>query len=1065
MADTLNPLLGSLAKDPKATEDFSKEAEELLARVDGMAQAGRLEEAVEMLLGLEKKTRQASDGLSTSKLVCKICQLYFDAKEWAKLKENIITLPKAPEFFLIMEIPVVATAGAAASAYYYNLDRFKFDAEQRQTCIYQVQSMRLAQWGLFREDVHDVFGLSTTTMDNYILVGALIVTAVMNFIFVGYPAFPLEPRWLLLMWNNCVFACITFGMLCVWLGMHGSIAQRSAKVKILTQAVRPPVPTLKDIQAATRAQENFEAGGGGRFFQPPAFVVPFDTEHESVPQVRSTASEGRTVPLPSSAQQRKAKAKGKKSAAVDWLGDAPYASDEVLRHLENSDNGGPGRSAVMHSHFWMLRRVQRGYCCFDAYARICLLVAAQQMLMVCSYYSLGHFMSKMDHWPVRGQNPGAAWLSLIAGSVSSATLFRLDLFCGARERRLVRLALLLPPLFAGIAIHLAAARTNHGKGGVKPCDQVIPAWLPWSLALLSCVGHMLFILVVLLVASPLIEGSGLPLNFRPTIYLDIFGWHNRHFSAAAVRNSVAAAHKWENPEGVLYESIKRRPDRKCLITAHQEAKRLSNILRQLLRSEVASEMSKEESDDLKQLELTMEDRLQELENQMCLPPGRAPEWDQRAPAWLQSTFLDGTSEEIYWVNCRAGQVSWEMPEVGQIIDMKRLSTSLEELQIRLGYDRDRFQVSTLAEESLPFELMPENPDLESSSSRMPWKCLQLAGISQLAAWVLTILLILFSPKYYDSSLAPREMFDRTALHRVQTDWPHEHFRPSALSCSADGRQLMLGDQFVIYTADLEVLGQRKEESSQSIVGETQAEAPAPLKTVTLKAEMSTSALEMSWSSFGFLPEKRKLLLLNQEGTALEEYSLRSHRHVRRWRLSNTLPFKRLEAIHVAGAEESAQCATEGSGFLDRGWIVFASTDSGQVVTLCPTFRSELHPLDMVISLRRRKAAREVVEVVDSHTGTAKASSLKIISVVPDARTGYLWLLQTNTEGMAEVAAWDPAHYRGEEVGRWVLPSGRWWVSGMCNLGEGQGFLLAAAADTNRESHSSNAELWRFNPSF
>ena len=129
----------------------------------------------------------------------------------------------------------------------------------------------------------------------------------------------------------------------------------------------------------------------------------------------------------------------------------------------------------MHSHFWMLRRVQRGYCCFDAYARICLLVAAQQMLpgrfrkcvcfrildfrifgrkhitlskdgavmsvffsrglqeeqlrlMVCSYYSLGHFMSKMDHWPVRGQNPGAAWLSLIAGSVSSATLFRLDLF-------------------------------------------------------------------------------------------------------------------------------------------------------------------------------------------------------------------------------------------------------------------------------------------------------------------------------------------------------------------------------------------------------------------------------------------------------------------------------------------------------------------------------------------------------------------------------------------------------------------------------------------------------------
>ena len=33
------------------------------------------------------------------------------------------------------------------------------------------------------------------------------------------------------------------------------------------------------------------------------------------------------------------------------------------------DDGGPGRAAALYSHFWMLRRVQRGYACFDAYAR------------------------------------------------------------------------------------------------------------------------------------------------------------------------------------------------------------------------------------------------------------------------------------------------------------------------------------------------------------------------------------------------------------------------------------------------------------------------------------------------------------------------------------------------------------------------------------------------------------------------------------------------------------------------------------------------------------------------
>jgi 26S proteasome regulatory subunit N5 len=94
MADTLNPLLGSLAKDPKATQDFAKEVEEVIARSDTMVQAGRIEEAVEEMLALEKKTRQASDGASTAKLLCKICHVYFDKKDWPKLKEHIVMLSK-----------------------------------------------------------------------------------------------------------------------------------------------------------------------------------------------------------------------------------------------------------------------------------------------------------------------------------------------------------------------------------------------------------------------------------------------------------------------------------------------------------------------------------------------------------------------------------------------------------------------------------------------------------------------------------------------------------------------------------------------------------------------------------------------------------------------------------------------------------------------------------------------------------------------------------------------------------------------------------------------------------
>jgi len=52
--------------------------------------------------------------------------------------------------------------------------------------------------------------------------------------------------------------------------------------------------------------------------------------------------------------------------------------------------------------------------------------------------------------------------------------------------------------------------------------------------------------------------SGLPLSFRSTIYLDVFGWHSRHFSAAAVVNAVDGAHHWENAEKMLYDAMETR---------------------------------------------------------------------------------------------------------------------------------------------------------------------------------------------------------------------------------------------------------------------------------------------------------------------------------------------------------------------------------------------------------------------------------------------------------------------------------------------------------------------------
>merc|ERR1719191_59378 len=59
-----------------------------------MAKAGRVDEAVEEVLVLEKKTRTSSDGISTAKLICCVCKLFYESNNWQKLREHIVVLAK-----------------------------------------------------------------------------------------------------------------------------------------------------------------------------------------------------------------------------------------------------------------------------------------------------------------------------------------------------------------------------------------------------------------------------------------------------------------------------------------------------------------------------------------------------------------------------------------------------------------------------------------------------------------------------------------------------------------------------------------------------------------------------------------------------------------------------------------------------------------------------------------------------------------------------------------------------------------------------------------------------------
>jgi len=78
----------------KMQEDFAAKVDALLPEQQKLAKEGKLGEAVENILALEKQTRQAEDYSSTSRLAKEIVRLSFEAKDWKGLNERLHILSK-----------------------------------------------------------------------------------------------------------------------------------------------------------------------------------------------------------------------------------------------------------------------------------------------------------------------------------------------------------------------------------------------------------------------------------------------------------------------------------------------------------------------------------------------------------------------------------------------------------------------------------------------------------------------------------------------------------------------------------------------------------------------------------------------------------------------------------------------------------------------------------------------------------------------------------------------------------------------------------------------------------
>ena len=73
---------------------FSETCDKKIPEAQTLAAKGKLNEALEMLLALEKQTRAGADSHSTGRVLVTIVQLCFEAKDWKQLNEKIVDLVK-----------------------------------------------------------------------------------------------------------------------------------------------------------------------------------------------------------------------------------------------------------------------------------------------------------------------------------------------------------------------------------------------------------------------------------------------------------------------------------------------------------------------------------------------------------------------------------------------------------------------------------------------------------------------------------------------------------------------------------------------------------------------------------------------------------------------------------------------------------------------------------------------------------------------------------------------------------------------------------------------------------
>lgn len=359
---------------------------------------------------------------------------------------------------------LAAAVSGAAALFSYNKDAFVFEKTIKQAEMHQRQNMRVQEVALYREDIRDLFGLTTQKMDNYLIVNTLMLGFCISLMY-GIELGPMTPDWINWMWTLSMCGSILFLLLSIWLCLHASITAQSLVVRLLTQWLRLPVPNAKEI---------------GKY------AADFR-------QYEQTAKNLLRVPMIGRSEKS--------------LSNIPEESSQNAHHDRYSlprdvfyGIGDLGSPKLQKTHLQLFKELTMSWRGYDAYARVCMIMGTNQLLQALGHLAIARMF-------LVSQQLIVSLFVVITMHSLSLMHFKLNINPSRRQHSMMLVFLGVPP----IVTFIAATMWFYG---LHVASDVV--------AIFAVLIHLVWIVFVLTLAME--DDGGMPKNFTQVgLSTDIVG--------------------------------------------------------------------------------------------------------------------------------------------------------------------------------------------------------------------------------------------------------------------------------------------------------------------------------------------------------------------------------------------------------------------------------------------------------------------------------------------------------------------------------------------------------------